>query len=338
MTGSISDFGKPVISATPTPVGDSKPTINLMNPDTKPSPDVKPVEQPEVAGSTQIEEKKSDFEVKSDAPKPANNGIALIGTPLQKAAGPDPQEILNGIMGRIGDHIGSTAKLKILLYGDPGSMKSSLAATAPNNLVADLEDGLVAAKFSPHGVAENVRPYPWNGFEDFANLVGTLISSPPELDWIETFTVDSFSEAHRRGLGEVTEREWRQRPGSVNRYVAETDGHQENNERMLRMVRGLRDMNRNLILIAHATTVEPKGKPAKTYPDFSEKLANKIEGMMDVVGYCEKKMINDELVQIVRFKSDDGTHCKARIPLPGEMVNPTMADILAVWEESKNKQ
>lgn len=326
---SISDFGKepdkPAMS------------LSLTNPEVKPAAEPKPVDPPpsSFVVEEKQEEKKSSFEaVKSDVPKPA--GISLIGT-NKPAAGPDPNAILQGIMGKIGDKIGSNAKCKILLYGDPGSMKSSLAATAPNNLVADLEDGLIAAKFSPHGVADSVRPYPWGGFEDFANLVGILAMGPEELAWVETFTIDSLSEVHRRALAEVTEREHRNRPGSVNKYVAETDHHQENNERILRMIRALRDMNRNLILIAHANTVEPKGKPAKTYPDFSEKLANKIEGMMDIVGYCEKKMTDDgKLVQVVRFKSDDGTHCKTRIPLPNEMVNPTMADILSVWEESKN--
>ena len=259
----------------------------------------------------------------------------LIST--AKPSAPSVDDIVNGVLSNIGEKIGSNAKLKILLYGDPGSMKSSLAATAPNNLVADLEDGLMAAKFSPHGVAENVRPYPWKGFADFANLVGTLSMDHEALQWVETFTVDSLSEVHRRALAEVVTREHAQRPGSVNQYVAETDHHQENNERILRMIRALRDMKKNLILIAHATTVEPKGKPAKTYPDFSEKLANKIEGMMDVVGYCEKKMTeNGEMVQVVRFKSDDGTHCKTRIPLPAEVINPTMGDLLRIWEESKN--
>jgi hypothetical protein len=332
---SISDFGK-TPEAGPTENLASVGTISLTNPPTKPKPVPNPAPT-EAEVALKVEEKKSDFEVaKTNTPpeKPASSGISL-GGPVKAA--PTIEDIVAGVIGNIGDKIGSQAKLKILLYGDPGSMKSSLAATAPNNLVADLEDGLMAAKFAPFGVADNVRPYPWKGFADFANLVGALSMGHEALDWVETFTVDSLSEVHRRALAEVTTREHMQRPGSVNQYVAETEHHQENNERILRMIRALRDMNKNLILIAHATTVEPKGKQAKTYPDFSEKLANKIEGMMDVVGYCEKKMTEDgQMVQVVRFKSDDGTHCKTRIPLPAEVINPNMQDLLRIWEESKN--
>lgn len=328
---SISDFGKTPESVPPKV--EEKPTISLTNPTTRPTAVSNPAPT-EAEVADKVEEKKSDFVVeKNETPKVQPSGLTLGSTPATTA--PTINDIVAGVIGNIGDKVGSTSKLKILLYGDPGSMKSSLAATAPNNLVADLEDGLMAAKFSPHGLAENVRPYPWKGFADFGNLVGALTMEHEALEWVETFTVDSLSEVHRRALAEVTTREHAMRPGSVNQFVAETDHHQENNERILRMIRALRDMNKNLILIAHATTVEPKGKPAKTYPDFSEKLANKIEGMMDVVGYCEKKMINDELVQVVRFKSDDGTHCKTRIPLPAEVINPNMVDLLRIWEESK---
>lgn len=274
----------------------------------------------------------------TSTPAPSG-GILLTGsagassttaTPVKSA-----EEILQGIMGNIGDDITSSSNLKILIHGDPGSMKSSWAATAPNNLVADLEDGLMAAKFSPHGVANNVKPYPWKGFEDFDMLCKALAADVDPLKWVEVFTVDTFSEVHKRGLAEVTEREWRRRPSS-NRYVPETEHHQENNERMLRLIRSLKEMNRNLIILTHSTTVEPKGKQAKTYPDFSEKLANKIEAMMDVVAYAEKRIIDKEQHMVLTFKGDEGVHTKTRIPLPNEMIDPTYEDIKRVWEESKS--
>lgn len=282
-----------------------------------------------------------DVQGKPALPAAQPNGLIITGgstvvtppaltQPVQSA-----EEILNGIMGRIGDKIGVSSNLKMLIHGDPGSMKSSFGATAPNNLVADLEDGLMAAKFSPHGVAPNVRPYPWVSFEDFDMLCKALAADVEPLKNVEVFTVDTFSEVHKRGLAEVTEREWRKRP-STNRYVPETEHHQENNERMLRIIRSLKDMNRNLIILTHSTTVEPKGKQAKTYPDFSEKLANKIEAMMDIVAYAEKRIVDGNLVMVMTFRSGEGVHCKTRIPLPNEMINPTYADIVKVWEESKN--
>lgn len=249
----------------------------------------------------------------------------------------DPNEILNNLMSKIGD-IGSRSFLKIMIYGDPGSTKSSFAATAPNNLVVDLEDGMIAAKNSPNGIAENVKTIRWNdigGFNGFATLVQAFQAKVPQFEAWDTLTIDSFSEAHKRGLQEVTEREWRKRP-SKNRYVAETEEHTENNERMTRILRDIRDMDRNLILIAHARTVEPKNKPAKTYPDFSEKLANAIEGMMDVVGYMTLKEIDNETLPVMILQSPEGIHSKTRVGLPVEIVNPTYPKIMEAWEKAKS--
>jgi hypothetical protein len=271
---------------------------------------------------------------------PSTSGITLIGSTSPAASNTPPaksaDEILAGIMGNIGEDIAAGHNLKILIHGDPGSMKSSFAATAPNNLVADLDDGLISAKFSPHGVAENVKPYPWKGFEDFDLLCKALAADVDPLKWVEVFTVDTFSDVHKNGLQEVLEREYRKRPGSVNRYVPETEHHMENNERMVRIVRSLKNMNRNLIILTHSTTVEPKNKPAKTYPDFSEKLANKIEGMMDIVAYAEKRIIDNVQHMVLTFRGDQGVHTKTRLPLPNELIDPTYEDIRKVWEESKN--
>lgn len=248
---------------------------------------------------------------------------------------PTVNSVLNGIMSKI-QPIGQNANFKMLIYGDPGTTKSSFVAGAPNNLIVDLEDGLLSAKSSPVGIAEGVQAYPWNGFEDFTNLVMAFMQDPPELKPFQVLSIDSFSEMHKRALAEVTEREWMKRPSS-NRFVPETEHHMENNERMIRMIRALRDLNRDLILTAHAKTVEPKNKLPKTYADFSESLSNKIMGMMDVVGYMVKREVEGKVVPVMIVVGDGTIHCKTRIPLPPEIVNPTYAGIKKIWEESKNK-
>lgn len=243
-----------------------------------------------------------------------------------------PNEILNSILGKIGN-IDQQANFKMLIYGEPGSTKSSFSATAPNNLIADLEDGLISAKSSPNGIAPGVQKYPWSGFEDFTKLVVAFTQNPPELERFTTLTIDTFSDLHKRALAEVTEREWRKRPSS-NRYVPEVEHHSENNERMIRMIRALRDLNRDLIIVSHAKTVEPKNKPAKTYPDFSESLANKIMAMMDIVGYMSVKTIEGKPTPVLRVITDGTIQCKTRVPLPAEIINPTYSQLRAAWEKT----
>ena len=268
---------------------------------------------------------------------PAPVATPNVTASVTATTSPATNEILQSLMSKI-TPIGQRYNLKILIYGDPGTTKSSFVATAPNNLVVDLEDGMIAAKNSPNGIADNVQTIRWNdigGFSGFGALVQTFQQNPEELKIYETLSVDSFSEAHKRGLQEVTEREHRKRP-SKNRYVAETEEHTENNERMIRILRAIRDMDRNLILIAHARTVEPKNKPAKTFPDFSESLANKIEAMMDVVGYMTLQEIDKKIVPVLVLQAAEGIHCKTRVGLPPEIVNPTYTKIRDAWEQTKS--
>lgn len=265
---------------------------------------------------------------------PVETATPVSTTPVSTPP-PNTDEILASLMGKI-QPIGQNANFKIMIYGDPGSTKSSFTATAPNNLIVDLEDGLISAKSSPNGIADNVQAFPWQGFDALGALIGKFMEGAEPLKQFSVLSIDSFSELQKRALAEITEREWRKRP-SANRFVAETEHHVENNERMMRMVRALRDLNRDLIITSHAKTVEPKGKPAKTYADFSESLSNKIMAMMDIVGYMSVKTIDGVPTPVLRVVTDGTIHCKTRVPLPAEILNPTYSGLRRAWEEaSKN--
>lgn len=269
---------------------------------------------------------------------PAPGGVTNTPTVTSEST---PQQdnptnaILQGIMSKIGP-VGTHSHLKLMIFGDPGSTKSSIGASASDNLIVDAEDGVMAAKQSPWGIADNVQTYPWQGFDDFRNLVWTLAQNPPELNWIKRITIDTLSEVHKQGLQEIMMREKARRP-SINEFVPETEHHTENNERIIRLVRALRNLDRDLIIITHARTVEPKGKAAKTYADFSESLSNKIMAMMDVVGHMSWKIIDNQAVPVMRLISDGQVHAKNRIGLPEEIINPNFDMIKQAWEASKNK-
>lgn len=253
----------------------------------------------------------------------------------------DPQEQVNSIadaiMAKI-QPIGQRSCFKMMLYGEPGTIKSSIVATAPNNLIIDNEDGLISAKGSPFGIADNVRSFPFTDFDELSNLIGLLMNHYEPLEQYKVLSLDTFSEMHKIGLANVLTREHLNRPNSVNAYKAETEHHSENNEFILRVLRALKNLDRDLIITAHSRTVEPKSKPAKTYADFSESLSNRIMAMMDVVGYMSwMDDGNGNTIPVMRTVSDGTIHCKSRIPLPPLIPNPTYPMIRAAWEESKNK-
>lgn len=282
-----------------------------------------------------------------DSPTDQNTTDSPVGsttTESQNEKTPSPSEaptaatqddILKSLMANIHD-IGAKENFKILIYGDPGTTKSSFAATAPNNLIVDLDDGLISAKSSPNGIAPNVRSFPWQTFDHLSALINKLRQRPAELDWVEVLTIDPFSEMHKRGLDEVLAREHAKAPRTFNRYKPDGDHHQENNNRMLAIIRALKDLDRDLIITAHAKTTEPKNQPAKTYPDFSESLANKIEGMMDIVGYMTRREIDGQMVPVLRVQSDGTVHAKTRVPLPVEIANPTFAQLRAEFDKLAN--
>lgn len=279
-------------------------------------------------------EKQSHTTTSAPTQSPSSSDVAqtaVVNEPASDTQAP-VDDILNSLMGNI-EEIGQSSTFKLMLYGDPGTTKSSLAATAPNNLIVDLEDGLISAKSSPHGIANNVKRFPWKGFDALSVLITKLLENPKELEWVEVLTIDSFSDLHKRALAEITEREWRKRPSS-NRFVPETEHHQENNERIYRLLRTLRELNRDLIITAHSKTVEPKNKPPKTYSDFSESLNNKIMGLMDIVGHMSMKEVDGKMVPVMRVITDDIIQCKTRVPLPEEIINPTWPMLKAAWQKS----
>ncbi len=233
--------------------------------------------------------------------------------------------------------VGTKANFKILIYGPPGGTKSSFL-NIPNCLVYDQEGGLISIKSwckqSGQPVAENLQSIPFTSFAQADFLLDNLTNKIPELDFVKVFAIDTMNDFHRKALmNEVVAKAHRNAPTSVSRWVPQTEHHQENNEKMLDFVRRIRDLDRDVVLLAHSKTVEPKGKPAKTYPDFSESMANKIEAMMDLVGYMEMVEANGEHFPVMRVAADAGIHAKTRVPLPALIKNPTYAQLRKAWED-----
>jgi hypothetical protein len=247
-------------------------------------------------------------------------------------------EILAALLGKIKPATSTKEHLKVLLYSKPGQGKSTFLGTAENSLILDDEDGLASLSNHPDIVKESAKAYPYKSFEGTEILIKYLKDRNPAFDWVETFSVDSMSTLHKKGLEEVTEREWRKNPLANNRYKAETDHHTENNEHIRRLVSSLNDLDRNIILTAHARTVEPSNQPPSTFPDFSEKLANAIAGIVDMVVYMEIREIEGEPRRVFRFHTQNNAKgqilAKSRIGgFPEEAMDVTWDDFLRKFQD-----
>lgn len=262
--------------------------------------------------------------------------------PTANITEPDPtaptvDAVMEKLKSYMGTHIGESSSCKVLIHSEPGGTKSSIAATAAYSLLWDFEDGLMSAAESPYGIAEGIVPMSYVNFVQAEAIVTKFEEHHPDLDWCKVFTIDTYSDFVRRTLADICERDWRAAPSLFNRYKPNTDQYTENNEMHDRFVRRLRDLDRDLLIFTHSKTVEPKNKPAKTYPDFSESYANKLEAKMDVVGYIQWQEVDSKAVPVMLTKSTtiDLIHCKRRIDIPDIMPNPTWPDIRAGWERTQ---
>lgn len=248
-------------------------------------------------------------------------------------------QITNMLLNSIGD-IGVSQHMKIMIYGDPGSRKTSWLGQIPNNLIWDMEDGVVSIKsaaiVSGIPTAPGVQVVPFKSMFQGTEIVKRLSANVTGFDKFDVFSVDTISDVAKRELMRITREAYAKQPLSRKEFTPDTPEYVEVNNQLAEFVRDLRDMPKDLIITSHAKTVEPKNKPAKTYPDFSESLANKLEAMMDIVAYAEKREMNGEEHIVWTVSSTQGVHAKTRIPLPAEIIDPTYAQIRAIWEQVLN--
>lgn len=239
---------------------------------------------------------------------------------------PDPtgSEFLDLLLDKIEPITKSKTKLKIMIYSDPGAGKTTFAGQIPNNLIIDAEEGTQSILNHPELMAEGVARLPYKTFEGLERTIEEFHKNQTALEKFTTISIDSLSNLHKRGLAEVTEREWKKNPTLTNRYVAETEHHTENNEHIRRLVQQMCDLPQNIVLTAHKRLIEPKNMPAKTFPDFSEKLANTISGMMDIVAYMYITEIDGVEKRVLKFHPSSGIAAKCRwAAFPDNMVDPT---------------
>jgi len=258
--------------------------------------------------------------------------------PAPETAQPKSQYdlITEALMARIGG-VGSHSTFKVCIYGPPGGTKSSWLSQIPGNLVYDMEDGSISMKtqqyYTGKPIADGVRVLPFKSFRESELLMERLLAGDPALDWVKCFSIDTFSDFHKRALSDTVKHYHQQAPSSVNAWRPGTDHYTEVNQRLLEFVRNLRDLDRDVVITAHSRTIEPKGAPAKTYPDFSESLSNKIEAMMDIVGYMEMVEVEGNSIPVCRVISDGRIHAKTRVPLEPVIVNPQWPDWKQTWEQ-----
>jgi hypothetical protein len=171
---------------------------------------------------------------------------------------------------------------RILLYGDFGRRKTTLAGTFPNALIIDTNGGLVSIAL------QGRHPVSWtpDGHEDLEALY-FWIKEQVEAggDEIETIVIDTVDNLALQLMGEITEDAVfeKQRAGKKvslrMRFVPEQGDYFANQQQMFRFLTALRRLGKHIVLVSSVRT-----KSGRTAPNVSDGLERVLCDFVSVVG------------------------------------------------------
>ena len=180
--------------------------------------------------------------------------------------------------------------INLLLYGEAKTGKSTFGTTAKNGLVADAESGYryMGSKGINVAVAEIKI---WEDMQEFYKE-----ASKPEYD---TVVIDPVNEILEKLLRKAkTNALYTQ---STDKNALSMKGWGFVKDKMREMLKTFRDLNKNVIFIAHTKTQEDDGS-IKKIPKLDANLSGELMAMMDVIGYMAIINADGEQKRVIAFK------------------------------------
>lgn len=216
----------------------------------------------------------------------------------------------------------------ILLYGDSGTGKTTLAGSAdavPSMrpvLFIDIEGGTESLKHS-YPEVDTVRVTTW---KEMQSLYDALYDGDHGYN---TVVLDSLTEIQKFNMYDIMHGVVQKRP-DLDPDIPSMREWGKNLEQIRKMVRGFRDLEMHTIFTALARSdKDSKTGITSVKPSLSGKLADEIAAFLDVVGYYYVKQMGDgEDAEFRRFlltqKTDQQIAKDRSGKLPMVVENPTM--------------
>ena len=199
-----------------------------------------------------------------------------------------------------------TGNLVMVVYGKGGVGKTTFAATAPDPLILDFENGTKYLGERGFDV-KVIRIQKWFNTADKKDL--SEIIKP-----FKTIILDPLGEAMEKLINSdtISGAKNRQNDGSLT-----MSGWGEVKKQMKDFIKWLRDSGKNIILVAHVSE-EKNGEELVNRIQVATKLREEIPNIVDVISYMGVKTVEDKHVRLFytprqseRFDSKDRT---GRIP------------------------
>lgn len=195
--------------------------------------------------------------------------------------------------------------VKMMIYGQAGMGKTTVALSAPKPLLLDFDNGVKRVNMAH---LEGVDIVQVNTWQDVQQVLQEDLSS------YQTIVVDTIGKmmdfiiSYKCGTRQPQIRDW----GGINAEFSW-------------LTRTLSSLNKNVVFVAHRDT-RKEGDDTVFIPALREKSYNSIVTELDLLGYLEMRNENGMQRRTITFDPTSRNDGKNTCNLPGLMQVPTILD------------
>ena len=191
--------------------------------------------------------------------------------------------------------IKSEDNLVLIVYGKGGVGKTTFAASSPNPLIIDFENGTKYLGERGFDV-DVVRMSSWLTNDNKKELVGLLNGH-------DTVVIDPLGEAMEKLIDspEVKGQKFRTSDGSLTMA-----GWGEVKKQMRNFIKFLRDTGKNVIIVSHVNEIQTE-QGLEHRIQVATKLSDEIPNMVDVIAYMGVQKIDDGLRRLLFIPQQGGS-------------------------------
>ena len=196
--------------------------------------------------------------------------------------------------------------VKMMLYGQAGFGKTTVALSAPSPLLLDFDNGVKRVNDAHLRGVDIVQVTSWN---DMKEPMGENLSAYQSIVVDTIGKMMDFIISHKCGTRQPSIKDW----GGINQEFSW-------------FVRCLSNLNKNIIFVAHRDT-RKEGDDTVFVPALREKSYNSIVTELDLLGYMEMRGENGRVKRTITFDPTNRNDGKNTCNLPSVMEVPTILDM-----------